>query len=167
MKVRGSTNDLFDFIEGPDGFKAFRSIIITATGSDLPCDVEMTAAVEGDSYIVNEVRCTRRRRGPEVSGEVIRAIPVAGILRNGALQANKILVPRASSTDYRALGPVDESLRAVALVYRMARLVRDDPTQAVSAALGLPRPTASRWVQTARSRGFLGAAEPRKPGERS
>jgi hypothetical protein len=52
----------------------------------------------------------------------------------------------------------DPHLRAVAEAYRAADR---HPTKAVAERFGAPRPTAARWVMTARERGFLEPVEHR------
>jgi hypothetical protein len=168
VNVRGGTPDFLDIHTTPEGLHFFRRIEATADGPDLPCDVQLEAEIEEGAYVVTEVRCSRRSRGPEVTSEGIRAIPVARILHVAALDVNKgVFGPWSDRDTLRAQGPTDESLRVTAQIYRMAHVVRDNPTAAVSSALGLPKPTASRWVQMARKRGFLGPAESRKAGERA
>jgi hypothetical protein len=157
--------DLTSVVTLAPGHPVAGVVTVAASGPDLPCDVELRAELERGTYVVTELRCTRRQGGPEVTGEVIRTVPVARILHAGALKANKLFGPHADPAALKAQGPTEESLRVVAQVYRMAHLVRDNPTQAVSSALGLPHSTAARWVVQARRAGFLGPAERRKAGE--
>ena len=152
---------------GELGEPAFwQRIRVKASGRDLPCDAELVAEVENGTYVVSEVRCSRRRGGPEISGETIRAVPVTRILRAGALDANRGLHPGPDAAEIRDQGPTEDSLHVVAYVYRMAHLVREPPTKAVASAIGLPYSTAARWVQEARRAGFLRRADKRRPGER-
>jgi hypothetical protein len=171
VKVRGETPDPLRIYTSPEGFNAFEIIRVLASPDlpgEPPCDVELKAAIEKGRYVVSEVRCTRRPRGPEITGELVRRIRVADILLAGALAANKFLAgPPGNPAALRAQGPTEESLRVAARVYRMAHLVRDNPTGAVASAIGLPHSTAARWVQQARQAGFLGPAEPRRAGETS
>lgn len=150
------------------GVPFYRVLEITVTSDrGLPCDVELVATMRNDQYEVDKLTCSRKRNGPEVTGELIRSIPVGRVLRAGALRANSLFgSPHADAAKIRGQGPTDESLRVVASVYRMALAVRDDPTSAVTNALKLPRPTAARWVKSARQRGFLGPTEERRAGER-
>jgi hypothetical protein len=111
--------------------------------------------------------CSRRKNGAEVTGELIRSLPVGRMLLRSALKANTLQAsPHADAAKIRKQGPTDESLRVVARVYRLALAVRNDPTAAVASGLKLPRPTAARWVKEARRRGFLGPSEERRAGER-
>ena len=137
-----------------------------ADDRSLPCDVALTAELRKGRYEVVALTCTRRPNGPEITSELIRTVPVGAVLRRGALDAYKLFSPGANPVRLRAEGPTDDTLRVVARVYRMAVVVRDDPTRAVASTFDVPRPTASRWVQMARKRRFLGPAEERKAGER-
>jgi hypothetical protein len=160
VKIRASAIEGAKVISLPEGI-FFSPIRVQALGPELPCDVELRAEIEEGAYAVTAVRCTRRRGGGEVTGEAIRSVPVERILHAGALRVNKLFQPRADPSQ----GPTEENLRAVARIYRMAHLVRDNPTKAVSAALQLPYSSAARWVMQARRAGFLGPTERRKAGE--
>jgi hypothetical protein len=128
--------------------------------------VELVAEVQNGTYVVSDLRCSRKRGGPGVTGEAIRAVPVKRILTEGAIRANRGLHPGPDVAEIRDQGPTEESLHVVAYVYRMAHLVGDPPTRAVASAIGLPYSTAARWVQHARQAGFLRPADKRRPGER-
>jgi len=152
---------------GELGEPAFwKRIRVQASGRDLPCDVELVAEVENGTYVVSEVRCSRRRGGPEVTGEAIRAVPIGRILTAGAISANRGLHPGPDAAEVRDQGPTEESLHVVAYVYRLAHMVREPPTRTVASAIGLPYSTAARWVQQARHAGFLRPADKGRPGER-
>jgi hypothetical protein len=146
----------------------WETIKVTVTNHrDLPADVELVATMRRGHYEVDKLVCSRKHNGPEITGELIRSLPVARLLQEGAIKANSFQAsPHADAAMIRKQGPTDESLRVVAQVYRLALAVRDDPTAAVASGLRLPRPTASRWVKTARQRGFLGPTEERRAGER-
>lgn len=55
----------------------------------------------------------------------------------------------------RSAGPTDESLRVVADIYEIARLMGDPPARQVEKTLNMPRTTASKWIRRARERGIL------------
>jgi hypothetical protein len=98
--------------------------------------------------------------GHEITGELLRTIKVADDLRlvtQGAVAHRMARWPK----DLAANGPTVETLKQVALIYRLALLLGDAPTQAVSDQLGVPRSTAGRWVTRARDRGFLTVVDPR------
>lgn len=133
----------------------------------LPADVELVATMRGGHYEVDKLVCSRKKNGPEITGELIRSLPVARLLQQSAVKANTFQAsPHADAAKIREQGPTDESLQVVARVYRLALAIREDPTAAVASGLQLPRPTAARWVKTARARGFLGPTEERRAGER-
>jgi len=161
----GSAGDSFVDVHGVPFLEAIRLTVTNDAG--LPCNVEMEARMRRGRYEVNQFVCLRKKGGPEITSEVIRRLPVGDLLRFAALNANSLWAsPYADPEKIRAQGPTDESLRVVAQVYRMAIAARDDPTAAVASGLQLPRPTAARWVKTARQRGFLGPTEERRAGER-
>ncbi len=51
-------------------------------------------------------------------------------------------------------GPVDDSLRKVAMVYRVAQATQGRPTAAVQQAFDLPYRTAGSWIQKAKFKGY-------------
>jgi hypothetical protein len=146
----------------------FWEIIEVAATNDrgLPCDVELVATMRDGHYEVDRLVCSRKKNGPEITGELVRSLPVGRLLQMSAIKANTFQAsPHADASTIRKQGPTDESLRVVARVYRLALAVRENPTAAVANGLQLPRPTAARWVKTARARGFLGPTEERRAGE--
>jgi hypothetical protein len=166
VRVRGIPDEEAWFAGEPGEPAFWQRIRVQASGPELPCDVELVAEVENGTYVVSELRCSRKRRGREVTGEAIRTVPIKRILTLGAIDANSGLHPGPDATEIRDQGPTEESLHVVAYVYRMAHLVGDPPTRAVASAIGLPYSTAARWVQHARQAGFLRPADKRRPGER-
>jgi hypothetical protein len=138
-------------------------------------DVEVDVVPEGGRLVAAEVRIRQQPGGPPVTGEVLRAVPIATLTKLAAahvLEVEEDVQSGGVVTGYnsrsltpdvvaniRAAGPTDESLRWVAHLYRVALLMRERPTKAVETALGLPRATAGRWVALARDRGQLEPAE--------
>lgn len=136
---------------------------LSATETNADGDVFVSARYDPGAgrYVVQQVSVTAKIGG-EVTGEVLRRVQVAGHLRLIARAA----VQRYGSSDWwpgelAEAGPTTETLRAVALIYRVALLSGDAPTQAVAERLGVPRSTAGRWVTRARDRGFLTVVDPR------
>lgn len=127
--------------------------------------VELKAAYEpGAGRYVTRQATVRSVDGAEVTGEALRSVPVATILRDGllgALQAVMALNFAPPPADIGKAGPTTETLQWVARIYRTALLVGDAPAQAVASALGVPRSTASRWATRARDRGYLSVVDPR------
>lgn len=96
--------------------------------------------------------------GGEVTGETLRAVPVAMVLHTGissALQAFTLLSMGPVPEDITEGGPTTRALKWVAYLYRVALIFGEPPIPAVAKALELPKSTASRWVTRARDRGFL------------
>lgn len=96
--------------------------------------------------------------GGEVTGEVLRALPVAGVMRDGilsALQSMTLLSVGPIPADVTEGGPTTRAREWVARLYRLALVLGDPPIPAVAAGLKLPKSTASRWITRARDRGFL------------
>ncbi len=126
--------------------------------------VELTAEYDADTgrYITRRL-VVDAGAGGEVTGEGLRLIAVAGLLRHAVAEKVAPLL-RPSLTHPAVLGqsgPTTETLRHVAALYRLAVVLGDAPTQRVADTLGVPRSTASRWVTRARDRGYLTVVDPR------
>ncbi|WP_211658782.1 hypothetical protein [Phytoactinopolyspora halophila] len=167
MKVqgRGAPNDI---VEAGDGLKIPAQVTVTAEDVN-GYTAELTARYTAESgrYEVDWLTVRRGDDGQEVTGEGLRSIPVAAILRDGILSALSgftLLQAGAAPEDLGRSGPTDETLRWVARVYRFALLVGDAPTQAVASSLDIPRATAARWVTRARDRSMLTVSDPRGGG---
>lgn len=156
-------------VEGfPEGILAPRRITASATGHDPDYDLELEIELERGRYVLRTMTCRARKRGA-ITSEGVNAIPVPMIVRFivGRVLFIPLISPgRAANPALAVEGPTETALKRVAATYRMAHLMSLSPTKSVAQDLGLPRSTAGRWVAMARSRGFLGPAEPRKAGER-
>lgn len=122
-------------------------------------------------------------RSDEISGGMLRQVPVAAWMREALERAANVLDrdplasrerPRTSlvlttGARLRRRGsPLsDEELQRVAGIYRDAQERGHAPTQSVADQLGAPRSTAARWVGKARARGYLGPAMKGRAGEAS
>lgn len=126
-----------------------------------------------------------------ISGELLRTIPVARLVREAVTAAmNKVrelpdgrvvpLITDQGDRDEfyasfaggmrqpRRGSPLsDDHLRRVADLYRAALERGDPPTQTIADEFPVPlaRSTAAKWVMKARERGFLGPAMQGKAGE--
>ncbi|AVT37398.1 hypothetical protein [Plantactinospora sp. BB1] len=122
---------------------------------------ELVAAYDADSgrYVTRRV-VVEADDGQEVTGERLRELPVARLLR---LATQGAVAPYLAQhpADMGKAGPTTETLQQVARVYRLALLSGDAPTQAVAEWLAVPRSTAGRWVTRARDRGLLTVVDPR------
>lgn len=135
---------------------------VTAVGG---YDVELSAAYDQDTgrYVTRQV-VVRSANDVEVTGEGLRMIPVAGLLRQAVASVVAPLLSPGPFWDPRGLaqaGPTDETLRGVARTYRLALLLGDAPVQRVAETFDTPRSTASRWATRARDRGYLTVIDPR------
>jgi hypothetical protein len=113
-----------------------------------------------------EVCISRAPGAPEITSEIIRAhVPVAEMMKESAKlivrtdseEAAQLLRP-PSNPGSRAR-PTKDVLQRVALLYRLALVLREPPTKYVADNFGLARSTAERWVRLARDQKFLGPSE--------
>lgn len=131
---------------------------ITATAEDISgYAVQITAGYDADSGRYVTRRLMVQANDGEVTSEGIRAIPVASVLR---LTVTGVVGPMlfrevGQPAPVGKAGPTEETLRAVARIYRLAVLLGGPATQQVAISLGVPRSTAGRWVTRARDRGYL------------
>ena len=166
FKVKVPTDDE-EAITLPGGLIVFRAFEANASGPSLPCDVTIKASINGGTYVVDEVRATRKRGGQPVTTELLRKIPVGQILR----RAVELVVTKGQSPAERrdSLRPRnldgDDLLAYVTDSYRFGVLVGASPTQYVAERLGLSRAAAGRWISKAREEGYLGPALGTKAGE--
>lgn len=166
--------ELLDLVEAAPGVGVPRRFSAKVWDlGDLPCDLELEAQLEGGRFVLTRLCGFRREGGPALTSEILRAVPVARVLR-AVLEAITHDVSRSGDGRVhfsmtrvdREAGPTDENLRRVARVYRGAHLVGMPPTKAVQDHFGLARSTAGRWVMEARRQGFLGPGTERQAGER-
>jgi hypothetical protein len=144
----------------------------TATDNppDLPYEIEMTIALDGDQLVCESLTCRRREGGEPVTSEGMRQVPVARFLFHAAAAVvrdigggggqlwSAVGPPPDPST-----GPTDDVLTYVAKLYAFAVLCGQAPTKIVAENIGLPKSTAAYWVSQARKRGLLTVAAPRRP----
>lgn len=152
-----------ELVDLGDGWTVPGGFTVTIDGY-AGCTVKLRASYRSESGRYESDEVTVQRRGVEVTGDVLRYVHVAGILRQGA--ASVVLKPfeHLPAPDARALaaqGPAAETLYWVSRWYRLALLLGDPPTQRVASTLGIPRSTAGRWVTRARDRGLLTVQDPR------
>ncbi len=165
MRARGKIDTTTARVEIVDGVMVPSGLSVTASGDELPGDIEVRVVLQGGRMVAHQVTCIARE-GDRITAAALRDIPVAKIVRLGVLSLPGTFA--LAGKDFVALrkaGPSEETLRTVAAVYRLAYLIGDSPTAAVRGAFDVPKSTAARWVQLARARGFLGAADSRKAGE--
>ncbi|WP_448613343.1 hypothetical protein [Modestobacter sp. URMC 112] len=107
--------------------------------------------------------------GPPITSEGLRRVPVAEYVMGAARFGREILLERIQNDDgtYRVVefdppapdfardGMTDEALEQVARIYAWAQATGRKATGILLNDYGMPRPTATRWIQTARRRGIL------------
>ena len=142
-----------------DGLRIPREMSVQSTSTEYECDVSARYDEQAGRYITQRVTVTARD-GHEVTGETLRGIRVAELLRHKTQGTLAHLMPRWPR-ELAEAGPTVETLQAVAVIYRLALMLGDSPTQAVAEELGIPRSTAGRWVTRSRDRGFLSVVDPR------
>ena len=155
------------------GFAIPKRFELEYDGDDVPYKVEMVVTWDAGRLVCTSLTCTPKANGEEVTGEGLRTLPVAGLIRAGVqgylFRVEKVgrstrLVPATLPSLESSEGPTAEALEWVALVYRLAHATKFNPTKAVTDALRLPRSTAARWVMTARTKGLLGPTTEGKAG---
>jgi hypothetical protein len=138
--------------------------------------------LEDGKPVCQTLRCIRRPGGPPVTGEGIRKIPVAGILRHTlpdvALRITETgpgqyvltpILPGGEASEDQMMAAVREAmavapkrypvtearLKKAALLYSDAEARGDPPTKHVATSMTVSRATASRLIREARNRGYL------------
>ena len=165
FSVKGRFDTNAAKVEVVDGVPIPSTMTATAVSEDPPLEVGVTIEPRDGRMVATSMKCSTGP-GEHVTSEVLRQIPVAQIVTLAVLDALGTLT--LMGTDFRALratGPTDDTLKTVASVYRLAYLTSARPTAYVRETFEVSKSTASRWVQLARSKGFLGAASPRRAGE--
>lgn len=158
------------------GFALPRRIDATCTG--LPYLVGLEIVLSKQKKLeVERMTAEKLPRGPSVTSEGIRKLPVAQMVRDAALQVLFQVDGQAAKRSARLSparlppaevvaegGTSDNALEWIALVYRLAHASGMGPTKAVMDAFDLSRATAGRRVDAARNAGYLGPATERRAG---
>lgn len=131
------------------------------SGLDLAVDLVM----EDGRYVVEQLTATRAKGGPPITGVLLRKIAVQDFIEEAVVgyvgerddEGNPVPL-RFTAEDLsrlRGQGPVDETLRCVAMVYVIGRLIGTGSAKNVAGVLGIPLPTANNWIRRAKDRGFI------------
>lgn len=138
--------------------------VADCNGYQVSADVEL----ERGRYRCRELLVSQGESGEPVTGEALRAIPLAQLIRAGLNHVERLaaLMGRAERPPVTTRGgPTPEVLAWLAHQYRRAYAVGDPPKQAVAQGLGVSIATAGRWISRAREAGLLDAVEgPGKAG---
>jgi hypothetical protein len=183
-RVQASSNT----IDIGDGLAIPRDLMVTSGGRQWLMTLTASYDPQTGRYRTQSLEVRALDDG-EITGEVLRTVRVAEVLRNAIADAiagpngrDRVLVNiggrtmRVPTNSWAAemltelaargarrmfAGSTDEALRLVALLYRLAVLFGDAPTEAVALSLDVPRSTAARWVTRARDRGLLTVTDKR------
>lgn len=161
--------------------RIYSPFTVTAEVEGLEADVEVEVAAvpaQGERagrLVCREVRVIQREGGPAITGQELRAVPVAWLTKVAAPQMAATdapdVAPGVASTmalsgivtaKLAALaqqGPTAETLATVAYLYRLAVVVGNGPRVSIEEAFGISRSTAGRWISLARQRAHLGPVE--------
>lgn len=108
-----------------------------------PCDVTVRVEAEAGRMVPAEVTVRRRPGGPPVTGEMLRSVQVAALVKHAAVAT------------YVSERPAGDRLQQVAHMYRLAAFIGQAPTVTVADQLGMSRATAGRLISAARKAGLL------------
>ncbi|MBA2626075.1 MAG: hypothetical protein H0U89_10785 [Acidimicrobiia bacterium] len=134
---------------------------------EIPYVVHMTAALHDGRIQAESVTVEQREKGPPVTGEALRSLQVASLLRSVVLDRMEVQeasarLMQSEPAAIKGKGKTDEALAAVSLAYRVAFLCGEAPRKKVQEMLDVSRATASRWITAAVERGHLDAALARR-----
>lgn len=115
------------------------------------------------------LKAERMQDGPPITSEGLRRVPVAEYVMAAELVGHGILRERSRQPDGSYLekpfeppppnfadnGMTDEALEQVARIFAMSQATGRPATGILLNDYGMPRPTATRWIQAARRRGIL------------
>jgi len=140
----------------------------TAPGDVEPIDhtVVMDLDVVDDRLVCTRIEVEMPDGGTPVTTEVLRRIPVGRYIREAAATGLLVLeVDRNDrskahpfvppSRDFAEYGMSDEVLREVARLYHWALATGEAPLGLLEREYDIPRAKASRWISTARRRGYV------------
>lgn len=139
-------------------------------GYDIDADLVVTDSGKAE---VNRLTVSKRPDGDSVTGVALRAIAVQSIIKayvqveiatwlpdpKGDRVVAFGILGEDEAQQLREMGPVPQTLEAVAKVYRLAEFLEDPPVKAVQAAFSIPRGTAGAWIGRARSAGLIPAVK--------
>lgn len=180
-----STKSSEDKVHAGSDLYAPTWVELTVTGmEDIDVDYVAVLVLEGWRYVVQELRILRRDDGPPITGELLRGIPVAMLIRgtvsnlvelrtdpDAAYESDgfrlrepeQVVITPDERRRMVEAGPTDDTLLWVARIYIMAELAGDPPAKSVKETLDIPTSTAGYWIRRAKDRGIL--KQPAATGE--
>ncbi|MDP9458992.1 MAG: hypothetical protein M3Q22_01655 [Actinomycetota bacterium] len=148
-----------------------RATVTPSAGDVDPLDfvVNMDIDIVGGRLACVSLTADRLTDGPPITSEGLRRVPVAEYVMCAAAAGLEILLERIPQedgshrlakfqpppTDFADHGMTDDALEQVARVYAWAQATGRKATGILLNDYGMSRPTATRWIQTARRRGIL------------
>ncbi len=136
-----------------------------------PLDFEVRIEIDivGGRLACVSLTAERLPDGPPITSEGLRRVPVAEYVVSAAEHGVEILFERIPqpdgsyelakfsppARDFADAGMTEEALEQVARTYAWAQATGRKATGILLNDYGMPRPTATRWIQTARRRGIL------------
>jgi hypothetical protein len=166
------------------GFQLWREVVIELSDYH-GMDVEVTVSWSDElrQLIVSRIDVRQMEGGEPITGEALRQFALHQFVRRSVIESVKSgltpggrveigqeraafgLITREQVEQCRAAGPVSETLKWVATLYRAGFAMGDGPTKTVREVFGISQSTAGAWVGTARKQGYLGESEgPGKAG---
>lgn len=119
-------------------------------------------------YVLHGLTFVRDTPEVEVTGTVLRTVPVHELLKRAASKARVKPLLRGDfkpqeagsfgPSDPQALvrqGPSNETLQAIARHYRVAEVIGLKPALYLQSFLEIPYPTVSNWISRSKSAGFF------------
>ncbi len=155
---------------------------VTVKAADHPSglSIEVDVVPDRGRLIVDAVRASRREGGPAVTLAALRQVALQPFVKEALSMAYVRLAVRDAPYSLedalqrqergsvawhmldvedrdrlRGAGPIDETLRWVALIYRTAVAIGEPPVKSVAGAFGVSLRTATNWVASARAAGHL------------
>ena len=123
-------------------------------------------------YVLHGMAIKRDDPAIEVTGTLLRTVPLHEFMRSATLKANVKPLDRGNfkickagefvPTDIESLlqqGPSPQTLEIVARHYRVAEVVGLKPAVYIQDFLGIPYPTVSNWISRAKTAGFFPSEE--------
>jgi hypothetical protein len=159
------------------GFKLWREVVIEVSDyHGMGMDVTVSWSDELRQLVVSRIDIRQPEGGAPITAEALRQIAMQQFVRHSVIASVRDgltpmggednqermafgLIPREQVEQCQAAGPVPETLKWVALLYRGALAMGDAPTKKIRDVFDISQSTAGAWVAAARKQGHLGESE--------